>query len=966
MSAFTYPGVYIEEIPSGVHPITGVATSITAFVGWANQGPVNQAVLVQSWTDFQNRFGGLNSQSYLGYAVNQFFGNGGQQAYIVRIVWDGSLAPAQGSSPTPCATAFAAGIGIAEAAIQATLNGVTGNALLTVGSPVLESISISPSTPPWIPVGQSLQFTATGVYSDGVSRTLPNAINTLTWSPGPGGVAVISSGGIAKGVVGGTAVITAASGAVTASVELVVSATATLSTIQVSPASPSIAAGLSQQFTATGTYSDGSSQDLTAIVAWAGTGTVTLVGPGLFTSKTPQSSNITADWGGAPTGKATLTIDKATVVSIAITPSNPTVESTAGTQAFTATATMSDGTTAAAPSPAWSSSNVAVAKIDPSSGLATLASPAAAGTTSISVTSEGVTAYTALAVTAAMLKSITITPANPTAPTGENVQFKATGNYSDGTTADLTGSANWTNATAGLAKAVAGATTIQASWESVNGSTTLTGAAAALVSIAISPSNVAIASGATQQFKAQATYSDGSTSDVTGSVSWSASPPAVASINTSGLAQALSGGATLTLFANSPGQWGNNLQIGIVSAGSSGRFTLQVWQVVNGISRMVESFPNLSTNPLDPLGQYVVTVIDNDSNYVTFVDPLTGAVVAPSGPPASTPVNSPMPLGGGADGTALMPATDGNFESALDVAGSTSGGVTLLSRVDIFNLLCVPGETDQGTIQELQKYCADHRAFYIVDCPQNLQIASLITSGPIGTSLPGSPPPVPGALSGQNSPNSAYYFPWVSAPDSLAGNRSRLFPPCGFVAGNYAATDSNRGVWKAPAGIDASLSGVSGLQYVLTDLENGSLNIQAVDCLRQFKVYGDVIWGARTLQGNDQAGSQWKYIPIRRMALFLESSLYDGLQWVVFEPNDEKLWGQIRLNVGAFMQLYFLKGAFQGTSPQQAYFVKCDSENNPQSSIDMGIVNILVAFAPLYPAEFVVIQIQQLAGQVQA
>jgi len=130
----------------------------------------------------------------------------------------------------------------------------------------------------------------------------------------------------------------------------------------------------------------------------------------------------------------------------------------------------------------------------------------------------------------------------------------------------------------------------------------------------------------------------------------------------------------------------------------------------------------------------------------------------------------------------------------------------------------------------------------------------------------------------------------------------------------------------------------------------------------QFKVFGDVVWGARTLHGADQAASQWKNVPIRRMALFLEASLYSGTQWVVFEPNDETLWGQIRLNVGAFMQRLFLQGAFQGTTPEQAYFVKCAAENNSQSSIDEGVVNILVSFAPLYPAEFVVIQIQQIAG----
>jgi phage tail sheath protein FI len=156
---------------------------------------------------------------------------------------------------------------------------------------------------------------------------------------------------------------------------------------------------------------------------------------------------------------------------------------------------------------------------------------------------------------------------------------------------------------------------------------------------------------------------------------------------------------------------------------------------------------------------------------------------------------------------------------------------------------------------------------------------------------------------------------------------------------------------------------VSGLQYVLTDLENGDLNTQGVNCLRQFRVYGNVVWGARTLLGADQIGSEWKYLCIRRLALFIEASLFQGTQWVVFEPNDAPLWGQIRLNVGAFMQTLFRQGAFQGSSPQQAYFVKCDSETTTPTDQNNGIVNILVGFAPLKPAEFVVIQIQQMAAQ---
>jgi len=155
------------------------------------------------------------------------------------------------------------------------------------------------------------------------------------------------------------------------------------------------------------------------------------------------------------------------------------------------------------------------------------------------------------------------------------------------------------------------------------------------------------------------------------------------------------------------------------------------------------------------------------------------------------------------------------------------------------------------------------------------------------------------------------------------------------------------------------------LSYKLTDGENGQLNPIGVNCLRTFPVIGNVVWGARTLEGADLLASEWKYVPVRRLALFIEESLYRGTQWVVFEPNDEPLWAQIRLNVGAFMHNLFRQGAFQGTSPREAYFVKCDGETTTQNDIDLGIVNILVGFAPLKPAEFVIIKIQQIAGEIQ-
>jgi phage tail sheath protein FI len=219
-------------------------------------------------------------------------------------------------------------------------------------------------------------------------------------------------------------------------------------------------------------------------------------------------------------------------------------------------------------------------------------------------------------------------------------------------------------------------------------------------------------------------------------------------------------------------------------------------------------------------------------------------------------------------------------------------------------------------------------------------------------------------LTGTAARNAALYFPRVLETDPLMGGQINTFAPCGMVAGIMARTDVQRGVWKAPAGIDASLNGITGLEVNLTNDENGMLNPLGINCLRTFPITGSVVWGARTLRGADQLADDYKYVPVRRLALFLEESLYRGTQWVVFEPNDEPLWAQIRLNVGAFMHNLFVQGAFQGQTPKDAYFVKCDKDTTTQNDRDLGIVNIKVGFAPLKPAEFVVIQIQQIAGDI--
>jgi phage tail sheath protein FI len=429
---------------------------------------------------------------------------------------------------------------------------------------------------------------------------------------------------------------------------------------------------------------------------------------------------------------------------------------------------------------------------------------------------------------------------------------------------------------------------------------------------------------------------------------------AVTSTTPAAAAHVVEPGNGFTATAANPGQWANNVYgIRIVQNPSDNtRFSLLVvYTAPSNPEVTVENFPNLSISPSDPQSRTIDSVVNDPRTGSQFIRINGVGLTQPTpNPPGS--VSPAYMLTGGKDGAVLTPATAG-FHTALNADGSLSGGVRLLDDVSIFNLLCVPGETDATTISHLQTYCRSQRAFFIVDCRQTDTFTSL-RNGPTG-------------ITNQDSINSAFYFPWVNAPDPLQQGRISSYPPCGFVAGIYAATDAARGVWKAPAGVDAGLSGASGLTVTLTDLENGTLNIQAINCLRNFSVYGNVVWGARTLRGNDQVGSEWKYIPIRRLALFLESSLYDGTQWVVFEPNDERLWSQIRLNVGAFMQGLFLQGAFQGSTPQKAYFVKCDTENNPPSSIAQGVVNILVGFAPLFPAEFVVIQIQQkMASRGQA
>lgn len=294
-----------------------------------------------------------------------------------------------------------------------------------------------------------------------------------------------------------------------------------------------------------------------------------------------------------------------------------------------------------------------------------------------------------------------------------------------------------------------------------------------------------------------------------------------------------------------------------------------------------------------------------------------------------------------------------------------------LAGADLFNLLVIPPLARDTTSlpstytvvppnvwQAALAMCVERRAMLIVDPDPAwaIPVANTLANVRTGRTQLG--------LTGPAARNAALYFPALRMIDPLRDSRVDTFMPSGMVAGIIARTDVARGVWKAPAGLDASLNGVQDLQLNLNDLQNGQLNPLGVNCLRSMGVNGRVVWGARTLRGDDASADEYKYLPVRRLALFLEESLYRGTQWAVFEPNDEPLWAQVRLNLGAFMQGLFRQGAFQGASARDAYFVKCDSQTTTQADINLGVLNVIVGFAPLKPAEFVVIKVQQMAGQI--
>jgi len=805
MASPTYPGVYITEQVSSSHPITGVATSITAFVGYTATGIDNRAEMLLSFSDYERLFGGLAADSELSYAVQQFFQNGGSQAYVVRT-------PRHGAEDA-----------------QVVFGGLTFTALSS-GSWANGEILIDID---FANVGEQLAGTLT--VTNGSAAVTGKLVGFKTnLAPGEW---------------------------------LVFSGDPSQTPYQIQSITDDNNLVLTSNFGGTGGtgtaefFIDPTAFNLTVTNLVDGT-----IEPFPLLSMNPNRANFVASVINDPDNGSQLV--------------NVSVASPAPTVAPAQTGLVGNPISIAAVNAALASALVPVT--------------VAVSDTSAVVQSNG-TFDNSIQVGQQLVFAVDTTNTQYTVKSVDSAsQVTLTKNYA--------GTASTSTAATVIGSVATAAFTVPFS---VTNPTTAPASLPITVTVFAQgtpiPQTVA---GLTSQL--QKTLNAALAVQLPGA-------SVVCSVAGTGAGQAIRVNATLPQYPDA-----------------------------------IITF-NSPAPASDPLG--ISSTPAANINVAHYALGTGNGTVDLWGPYL----------------TSAAPGTDGSgLPWTQDLIGdpSLATGIYALANVDIFNLLSIPDAT-----RALPGNSSAHDPNVDYNAVYSAAIALCDTK--LALLLVDAPPEVNNILAAVdwktsglivNNENGACFFPRIRLLDPLNPGMLRTFAPSGVIAGVYATTDSSRGVWKAPAGIQATLNGVQSLVYKMTDAENGELNPLGVNCLRTFPVFGQVLWGARTLVGADAQASSWKYVPVRRTALFLEQSLYQGTQWVVFEPNDEPLWASIRLNVGSFMQTLFLQGAFQGTTPAQAYFVKCDSETTTQTDIDNGIVNILVGFAPLKPAEFVVIQIQQMAG----
>ncbi len=799
----TYPGVYIEELPSGVHTITGVATSITAFIGRALRGPVNKATTIESYADFERIFGGLWLESTLGHAVQDFYLNGGSQAVIVRLF-------------TPTDVDLKA----AHDTAQAVLGAVD---------------TTRPSIPASLAAAmrQVADDSAQTKASLDAGNTVASAAETEAQRPTIAGV---------------SAAAVAASDTINATTKAVVNATDTTS-----PSTPQSLSGAMRA--QANTYTADPAQTVADLVAKAAEAAAK--------KGNAATSDVQTAAQGAADAMNTVAQNVAKATDTSAQATTQTVAAAMRTEANKSTA-----------DPAKTAADlVAKAAEQEANYQPTLASVKQAAQTA----ADGVD--TSAPITRARLSvgGLDLVAANQGA-WGANLRVSMD--------------------TIHLSKDVADAIGVPLNrLFNLTVTDTSTGGRTErfpTVTVVDHPRRIDRVLAAESQLLRWGRFDDTD----------ALVPPTDQDMPVFPASNMLSDDVTAKELA------------------------------LAAAKKKLRDDRNLGRDK---------ATLDADNKAITTAQ--------------TDLANAKAPLALISDGNAI---TENEFTGPG--TAESKWGLYALEQVDLFNLLCIPpyridSEADINVDPELiavaAAYCEQRRAMLLVDAPSTWRDKDTareeFTNAGVGT----------------NSKNAALFFPGLLKPNPLRNNQMEEYAPSATVAGIFARTDAQRGVWKAPAGLDASLVGVPQLTVNLTDAENGELNPLGINCLRAFPIYGRVVWGSRTLRGADAFADEYKYIPVRRTALFIEESLYRGTKWVVFEPNDEPLWAQIRLNVGAFMHNLFRQGAFQGQTPRDAYLVKCDHETTTQNDIDLGIVNILVAFAPLKPAEFVIIQIQQLAGQIQ-